>query len=335
MSATPAYPVRAPQWSVAYQGVNISGEIAPMVRRITYVDRLSAASGEVEVEVEDREHRWQGPWYPALGDVMNVMIGYQGEPMLPCGDFELDDLELAGPPDVFRMRALAAYVTPAMRTANSVGYENQTLLGIAAEIAGKYGLGMVSAPEIEDVAFARVTQDHETDLAFLKRLAIEHGYDFTVRGAAMVFFAVAALEASPPAATVVRPDAERFEFRNRTRKIYSGAQVAYFDPAAKQLITAAAAPNTPAPTGDTLKIVTRCENAAQAALKAGAALHRHNMLFTTARLVLPGAPILAAGTAILLSGWGTLDGTYLIEVARHELSRGRGFTTAIEARRLA
>jgi Bacteriophage probable baseplate hub protein len=334
MSAAAAYPVRAPRWSIAYQGVNISGEIAPMVRRIAYVDRLSDASGEIEVEVEDREQRWQGPWYPALGDVMNVMIGYRGEPMLPCGDFELDDLELAGPPDVFRMRALAAYITPAMRTANSAGYENQTLLEIAAAIAGKYGLAILSAPEVEDLAFARVTQDHESDLAFLKRLAIEHGYDFTVRGAAMVFFAIAALEAAPPAATIVRSDTERFDFRNRTRRTYNGAQVAYFDPASKQLITASAAAATPTPAGDTLKIVTRCEDAAQAALKAAAALHRHNMLFTTASIVLPGAPILAAGGAVLLSGWGTLDGTYLIEVARHELSRGSGYTTAIEARRL-
>ncbi len=334
MSAAPAHPVRAPQWSIAYQGVNISGEIAPMVRRIAYVDRLSDAAGEIELEVEDREHRWQGPWYPALGDVMNVNIGYQGEPMLSCGDFELDDLELAGPPDVFRMRALAAYITPAMRTANSAGFENQTLLEIAAEIAGKYSLAIVSAPDLEAVAFSRVTQDHETDLGFLKRLAIEHGYDFTVRGAAMVFFAIAALETAPPAATVVRSDTERFDFRNRTRKIYRGAQVAYFDPATKQLITAVAAPGAPAPIGDTLKIVTRCENAAQAALKANAAFHRHNMLFTTVSLVLPGAPILAAGSALLLSGWGAFDGTYLIEVARHELSRGRGYTTAIEARRL-
>jgi Bacteriophage probable baseplate hub protein len=334
MSAAAAYPVRAPNWSIAYQGVNISGEIAPMVRRVAYVDRLSDASGEIEIEVEDREQRWQEPWYPALGDLMSVMIGYRGEAMLPCGDFELDDLELVGPPDVFRMRALAAYITPAMRTANSAGYENQTLLEIAAEIAGKYGLGIVSAPELEGVAFARVTQDRETDLAFLKRLALEHGYDFTVRGGAMVFFAIAALEAAPPAATVMRSDTEQFDFRNRTRKVYRGAQVAYFDPATKQLIVAGAAPATSAPTGDTLKIVTRCENAAQAALKAGAALHRHNMLFTTASLVLPGAPLLAAGSALLLSGWGTLDGTYLIEVARHELSRGRGYTTAIEARRL-
>jgi phage protein D len=335
VSAAVAYQVRSPQWAIAYQGVNITGDISHMVRQVAYVDRLAEASGEVEVEVEDRERRWQGAWYPALGDAINVAIGYHGEPMLPCGDFQLDDLGLAGPPDVFRMRALAAYITPAMRTANSIGYEDHTLLEIAAEIAGKYGLTIVSAPEVEDVAFARVTQDHETDLAFLKRIAVEHGYDFTVRGGAMVFFARAALEAAAPAATIVRSDTLRFEFRNRTRRIYSGAQVAYFDPASKRLILASAAVAPPVPAGDTLKIVTRCEDAAQAALKAGAALHRHNMLYTTASIVTPGAPMLAAGSTALLSGWGTLDGIYLIELARHRVSRERGYTTAIEARRVA
>lgn len=334
MSAATAYPVRTPQWSIVYQGVNIGGEIAAMVRRVVYVDRLADASGEIEIEVEDREQRWQGPWYPALGDVMSVMIGYTGEPLQPCGDFELDDLELVGPPDVFRMRALAVWVTPAWRTANSVAYENQTLLGIAGAIATRHGLALVSAPEVEDVAFARVTQDHETDLAFLKRLAREHGYDFTVRGATMVFFAIAALEAAPPAVTIVRADVERFDFRNRTRKTYGAAQVTYFDPASKQLISASASAAAPVAAGDTLKIVTRCENAAQATLKAGAALHRHDMLAVTASLVMPGAPALAAGGAVLLSGWGALDGDYLIELASHEMSRARGYTTAIAARRL-
>ena len=60
--------VRAPNWVLTYQGVDITSDVAPMVRAIYYYDRLGSASGELAIEFEDREKLWQSPWYPALGD---------------------------------------------------------------------------------------------------------------------------------------------------------------------------------------------------------------------------------------------------------------------------
>lgn len=91
MSATLAYPVRTPQWVLTYAGVNISGDISGMVREIVYTDRLSGAAGEIEVELEDRDKLWQGPWYPQEGDLTNLNLGYANEALLPCGDFQVDD----------------------------------------------------------------------------------------------------------------------------------------------------------------------------------------------------------------------------------------------------
>ncbi|HYB92388.1 MAG TPA: contractile injection system protein, VgrG/Pvc8 family [Candidatus Binataceae bacterium] len=335
MSALAAFPVPSPQWVLTYAGVNISGDVSQMVLSISYCDRLASASGEVEIEFEDREKLWQGVWYPALGDQLNLLIGYHGGELLPCGDFQVDDLVLSGPPDVFRLGCLAVYITPPMRTENSVGYENQSLLEIAESIAAKYGLVLFAAPEVESLVFERITQRRETDLSFLKRLANEHGYDFTVRGSTMVFYAVSALESAPPVATISRTGTERFLFRNRTRRIFAASQVTYFDPDGKQLLLAQVESEAAMPTGDTRKVVTRCENGQEAMLKAQAALHFDNRLFTTVQLVTPGAAGLVAGVNVLLSGWGHFDGIYLVEMARHHLSRAHGYTTEIDARRVS
>ncbi|WP_324095006.1 hypothetical protein [Candidatus Binatus sp.] len=308
-----------------------------MVLAIRYVDRLDGASGELEVELEDSEKLWQGPWYPALGDVVSLQIGYSGEALLECGDFQIDELELEGPPDVMRLRCLAAYITPAMRTANTVAYENMGILEIAAQIAAKYGLAMVvaSSESESDLMFARITQRRQTDLEFLKRLAREHNFDFTVRAGQLIFYERPALESVPAVAVITRSDTMRFSFRNRTRRIYDGAEFSYFDPDTKQLITQMVSADSSSPTGDTLKIVARCENSEQAQVKAEAALHLHNMVFVDASIEGPGITVLVVGNNVLLSGWGALDGTYLIETALHHLARAKGYSTSIGARRIS
>jgi len=336
MAAAISHSVRTPDWVLTYEGIDITADVSHMVLAISYIDRLGEASGEVELELEDHAKRWQGPWYPGLGDVLGLQIGYRGEALLDCGSFQIDELELDGPPDVMRLRCLASYITPAMRTANTIAYENQSLVEIAGQIASKYGLTLVTAPSAveSDIVFARVTQRRETDLGFLKRLAIEHDFDFTVRGAQMVFYARTALDAAIPLMAITRPDTTRFSFRNRTRRIYSGAEVSYFDPDTKQLIAEMVTTIPPAPTTDTLKIVTRSENAQQALVKAQAALDLHNMVFVDASIEGPGNPMLMAGNQVIMAGWGAFDGSYLIETARHRVARATGYTTSIEARRI-
>ena len=334
MASAISFPVRSPEWVLTYQGVNITADISARVLSISYTDYLSELSGEVEVVIEDHDQRWQASWYPGLGDELKLAIGYRGEGLLPCGDFQIDQLELAGPPDTFTMRCLAAFITPAMRTLNSAGYEDQTLLGIAQTIGAKYGLAVISAPDVIDIAFERVTQKHETDLAFLKRLAVEHDYDFTIRGSILVFYSRTALEAIAPVQTVTRTDLEGFEFRNRTHTTYRAAQVTYQDLTSKSLIIQSAAAIAPIPTSDVLKVVSRCENGQQALLKAQAALNVHNMFFTEASLVMPGSIAMASGNTIELSGFGEFDGAYIILVARHRLDRAHGYTTRLEVSRV-
>ena len=332
MAGAATYAIRSPAWTLNYRGVAIASRIERMVLSITYTSHAGGAAPELEFELEDRDHRWQGPWFPQRGDLVDAAIGYHGERIVSCGSFQVDEVELTGAPDVVHLRCIAAYVTDAMRTRNSTAHENQTLLGIAAQVAAKYGFTVVGAAVNPDVSFARLTQSQESDLEFLHRIAEEHNYDFTVRGQQIVFYSRPALEQRPSLGVVRRTDLTKFSFRAKTRHIYKAAQVSYQDPATKQLITQTAAASPAPPTGDTLKIVARCENGQQASLKAAAALHRHNMLQVTATIVTPGSTIYSAGGKVTMSGFGQFNGDYFIKLARHRLSRSRGFSTELEIR---
>ena len=334
MAGSIAYPVRAPQWILTYEGVNISADISAMVLGITYMDRVGGAASEIEIVLEDHEKLWQGPWYPRQGDVTNLLMGYQAEPLLPCGDFQVDEIELEGPPDVFRIRCLSAYITPPMRTRRSAAYEGRTLGQIAQTIATLYRLTLVITAKDPDPVYARITQKNETDLEFLRRLADEQGYEFSIRGRQLVFYPRAALDQIEPVMTIQRSEVLAFAFANKTHRTYKAAQIDHQQPSTKKLLSGASSGTPNSAVSDTLKLQVRCENAAQANVKADAALRRANMSAATARLELEGSTNLCAGNAVIVGGFGISDGAYMLQSSRHRLTRGGGYTTEVEARRI-
>jgi uncharacterized protein len=334
MSGSLTYPLRAPRWILTYQGVNITANISWMVTKLVYHDRSGGASGTLEVEIEDHNKLWQGSWNPSEGDLVTLLIGYAGESLLPCGDFQVDELSLSGPPDVVSLRCLTAYITPSMRTLNSTGFENQTLLQIASAIAAKYGLGVIAAEDASELRFSRITQRQETDLGFLQRLAQEHSYEFTVRGKQLVFYLRSTLEQTPSVMVLGRNQILRFDFRRTTHLVYKASQVSYQSPERKELLIQRTAAPSEVPTGDTLKRIARCDNGQQALLKATSALAEANMVRSVASIMAIGATELTAGSNVTIYGFGVNDGKYLIDNARHRIDRGTGYTTDLEAYRV-
>jgi phage protein D len=333
VSATLAYSVRTPVWVLTYAGVNITADITSMVETIVYESHEQHLADEVQMVLEDRDQRWQGPWFPAYGDAVTLQIGYAAEPLLPCGSFQVDELELQGPPDVVHLRCIAAGITPALRTPTSARFEAQTLAQIAATVAARHSFTVVDAPTTASLSFKRVTQRNETDLTFLHRLANAYNYDFSVRGSQLIFYPRGALEAVAPVLTLQRSDLTSFAFKGSTRQVYQAAQVSYQNPVTKTLITQIATdPN--AVTGDTLNLTQRTESATDASARAAAALHRHNMLQATTRLTMPGLPTVVAGNNIAVQGFGQNDGVYLVTAARHRLDRATGYTTEADGRKL-
>jgi phage protein D len=327
-----SYPIRTPRWSLQYIGKNITADVSGMMVEIAYEEKINGASSDLEIHLEDRDRRWQGPWYPVQGDTVHLHIGYEGERGLDCGDFQVEELELTGPPDTFRMKCLSTGISTAARTRTSAGFEGQTLGQIATTIAAKNGWTITNVPTAINVIYARVTQNHKTDLQFLTRLANEQNYDFSVKGTELIFVARAHLESLSDLLTIERTMVTAFEFKAKGVGTYQTTEVNYQDPATKSLITARASSAQAIPTGDMLRIATRAETPTDAMLKAQSALHDANMTFTTGKLTLEGTPKLRAGGNVQVLGFGQYDGKYQITSAHHRLERDSGYTTEIEIR---
>jgi len=329
--------VPTPAWELTYKGRNITQAIAPDVLSIVYTDALQGESDSLELTLTHvpagvgRAPRWMDSWFPEKGDRLTLRFGYRDRALLEAGTFEIDEPEFTGPPDQVTLKALAALVSPTLRTVRHTAYEDQTLAEIAGAVAKRHGLTMVGTIN-PSVRVARVTQTAERDLQFLKRVGATYGYVFSVKGTSLVFHERTALEAAGVVRTITRTDVGRYALSVKTQGTYAACEVSYNDPRANQ-VRKATVRSSVISRGDTLKKFGHCDSDADADRQARAALAAANAHRIEGSLELPGDPRCCAGSAIDLAGFGRLTGKYLIHKATHRDDKGAGYMTSIEVQR--
>lgn len=315
-----------PIFELFYGQKNITNDVSQYVTSLEYTDVEHGESDELNISFEDSEKLWQDAWLPSKGDNLRAYIGYDGEKLLNCGVFEIDELEFDTPPDVITVKGLATGIKKPLRQKNSVGYENKTLKQIAKEIADKHGYELVG--EVADVRVDRITQNQERDLSFLTKLAEQYGYIFKIAENKLVFYDVTKLKGAKSTQIFYKQDLSHINLREKTSQKYKAVQVSYFDPKKKKKVKATAR-NENVAKGDTLKITTRCSDRKQAIVKAKAALSTADTKIEGSFEIM-GNPYLIAGSNVELKGLGHFSGKYHIKQARHSFDRNSGYKTSCE-----
>lgn len=324
---------------VIYDGVDISADISKCLVSLNYSDKTEGESDEVQINVEDTAALWRGSWYPSKGSILSVFIGYN-DGLIDCGSFEIDEIELSGPPDVVSIKGLATGVTGSLRTKKSYAHENKTLAQIADSVAKANGLTVQGT--IEPIIIDRRTQNKETDLRFLKNLSNEFGYIFSIRGKQLIFIKIFDIENLKPVATISRSKLISYSLKDKTSETYSDAKVSSHNPGESENVEFTVnsvenrdgIPFKQIKTKDTLLINSKTENAQQAEVKARAALHIANSRQQEGNITVQGNPYLVAGNNFELTGMGQMSGLYHIKSSSHNIDNGGGYTTTLEIKRV-
>lgn len=341
--------IKKPQFQVVYGSKDITKDISKSLISLTYNDAEEGETDDVSFEVEDTDGLWRDAWYPSKGDTIELSIGYDGV-LLNCGKFVVDEIALQGAPDTVTIRGLAAATNSPLRTKRSTAHEKQTLKQIAEKIAAKNGLSVQG--EIANIQIERVTQNRESDLGFLARIAKEYGYLFSVRDKSLIFTSIYGIEGGQPVLDIDRTDLIRYRVTDKSVATFKAATVKYREPKTNAVVTATVnagdklsvitttaidivtgGANTTT-SGDVLELDLKAENKQQATTKAQAALHRANTDGQDGSFVVYGEPLFVAGNNFMLTGMGKLSGKWHISKSSHSISRGGGYITSLEAKRI-
>ena len=222
-----------PKWLVRYENADVSDELQSMITSVEYTDHRTGTADELQLTLEDREGRWREGWFPSEGDRISVQFGFEGGPLLDTGEFQVDEPQLSGPPDMITIGAIAVPVTDPLRTIKSRAFDETSLKTIATTLTQELELELLG--DVPEVAILRSTQNRETTLAYLARLAREYGYAFSIRPPQLVFYELAALQAAPAAFALSPRDLKHYDLKAKTQGTYAACELSWLDPETKEL----------------------------------------------------------------------------------------------------
>jgi len=235
--------------------VDITRDISASLISLSYTDNVEGKSDELSLTLDDPSRIWANEWYPQKGDQLRALIGYEGLEV-NIGAFEIDEITVSAPPSQIEIRAIAAGTAEPLRTKTSYAHEDKTLQEIAQTVAEKNGLTVFGT--IAPIRIKRATQNRETDLHFLNRLAYEYGYFFSIRDRQLTFTSLFDVDEREAVSTLNLNDLTSFSITDKLVGTYKQAESAYHNVESRETVKASVSDEIQSDTAsDTLIVRTK------------------------------------------------------------------------------
>ena len=322
---------------IIYEGKNISKDIAPYLLNFTYADNAADKADDISFSLEDRDRLWINDWFPAKGDKVKAEIKLynweeeDGENLLPCGTFEVDEISCSGAPNTVTIKAISTLISKPMRQEkHTQAWENTRLSTIAKDFANKNGLKLFWDCS-EDPYFERRDQAEKSDLDFLAELGRDYGIKTKVTDTQLVLYSAEEYETKEPVAELKFGDKKllSWSFTSKSAGTYKAARLQYHDAVKDENIDVEEESEDDIEgTGRILEINQRADSIADAKKIAQEKLKNANQCEITANINLMGDLRFVGGSNIKISDFGMFDGDYVIEKATHTISGN--YTTKLE-----
>lgn len=358
--------------NVTFAGADITSSMESYLLELSYTDNQEDETDDLQIKLQDRDGIWREGW---LGDMVDAAAEYVdtgttvstdddgnvntyasglligaaiirenwtgdgGDEVLDCGTFELDSVQLSGPPAVVTIKATSlCYQQPIRQTLKYKAWESYSLQSIASEIAGNAGYSLMYESS-SNPYYERVEQYNQSDIDFLSELCHAQGISLKCFSQMIVLFDQPTYESKSAVRTITYADGTYSSFKCDTGTAdasYQYCRVYYVDNSGEKYEGTAYADDysdDEDATNQGLEIYAQCASDSEAEALALKYLRLHNKYECTVSVTMPGDPEMCAGANVELAGFGMFDGKYSIETAKHTVSSS-GYKTVIDARKV-
>ncbi len=290
--------------------------------------------GQVTTTVTETKETTAIAAEPRMVHVKLVQYNWQDtgkEAVLDCGTFELDSVQLSGPPLKGTLKGTSIPYTSTLRMQKkSRNWEKITLKAIAQQIAKEAGLKLLyDSPDNPE--YDKKEQVQQSDIRFLQDLCHAEGKALKVTKLSVVIFDKEDYDKKPVVKTIQYGNSDIISFRLSTKltdAAYTSCHVSYTNTEKKQTIEYTYTPDSSVGTGQVLEVNERVANTEEARRLAMKRLREKNAQEFTGSFTMVGDVQLVAGIVVKLKGFQDFDKKYRVKSAKHNLTGG--YTTDIE-----
>lgn len=318
-----------PTFRITHDSADITGKIADRLLSLRLTDEAGVTSDQFELALDNRDGAVA---IPETGAVLQVAMGYEGQPLYDMGRYTIDEVESSGMPRTLSLRGKAADMKTSLKNQKKRDWEKTTLGKIVETIASEHGITAKVAEKYKDVTVDHLDQAYESDMNILTRLAEQYGAVMKPAGGFLLFIERGVgvnADGQPLPTTPISID-EAMDWRAsiHERQFYARVGAHWRDK------RRSAVSYVYAGSGDPVMYVRHPHKSEADALAAAEAkLRQLSRGRTGLSMVLRGRPVLCAEMPIIVSVSDPVaDGEWVIVRAEHRFDGG-GLTSSIEAQR--
>lgn len=322
--------VREPTYKILWKRkgkkeLDVTKDLAPFLTRLTFTDKEEGEADELTLTLDDGSGQWRNVDYPNKGDQLTAWIGWVNEELTPIGIFQIDQIKVTQGQsgDFITIQALSIIIDAPIKTKQRKIWSNITLKGLANAVAADSGMTVSGINE--DITLPGVSQHKTTGLSFLRGVALQYGYVFTIKNKKLWFIKQGTLQTRKSAGRYDKSYFVQAETTDATDLEFKNARHTYWDPNKKKKVSTKLQDNEAATRTDVLELDGFVHNEQQSDMKVRAAWLKMNNGSVTGTLDFAiGVSNFLAGNNIELIGRGKHSGLFHISNTTHIVEPGSG-----------
>ena len=214
---------KSPAFSIVIEGKDVTTVLDTRLMSLTLTDNRGFEADQLDLELDDADGLIA---LPRRGAVIQLALGWKGQPLFPKGAFTVDEIEHSGAPDRLTIRARSADFRETLNTRREKSWHQTTVGEVVKEIAARHNLKMALGKDLTDKALDHLDQTNESDASFLMKLARQYGAIASVKDGNLLFIRQGqgrTASGKPlPVITITRKAGDGHRFTLADRGAYTG-----------------------------------------------------------------------------------------------------------------